>query len=76
MSIPDLGTLASSGGRVMEAQTQLDEAVSVAGQTLAELGPVVGFVTTAAGLEDLGHGELADLLALAVLRLAELVGVS
>ena len=70
MRTPDLNDLIRSPERVLAAQTTLDELAETARRAVAEHGSLAAFTMLAAGNEDMQVGELADALALAVLRWA------
>ena len=70
MSAIDLGTAASCGERVGKARDMLDAMIEASGDLLTA-GPAVAFVVVAEGNADIDAGTLGDVLAVAVLRLAE-----
>ena len=70
MRTVDLDLIPSSGPRRKRAQAML-EAMVTAGRDVLPEGPAVAFVVVAEGNADLDAGTLGDVLAVAVLRLAE-----
>ena len=70
MSAIDLGTVAAAGERVARAGAMLDAMVA-ASRDLLTAGPIAAFAVIAEGNADLDPGTLGDVLAAAVLRLAE-----